>query len=62
MYVYNVEYIGEHFTMSTSVEIPEADTDAAIQCASDLLQSYYGWDVETVATISMSAEWVGEVS
>ena len=39
--MYNVEYIGEYFTMSTTVMIAEEDSDAAIDAADKLLHYQY---------------------
>ena len=60
-YMYNVEYIGEYFTMSTTVMIAEEDSDAAIDAADKLLHYQYSWTVKPFATVQVSAEMVCEV-
>jgi hypothetical protein len=54
----NVVYIGEYFSLITTVSIDESedlrkegedDSDLAIRMASDWLKQFYGWDVEEAA-------------
>jgi len=52
-----VLYVGEHFTLMTSVVIMESlrlegesDDELAVRLASKGLQGYYGWNVQEMAT------------
>lgn len=60
----NVVFIGEYFSLITTVSIDEAeelreegedDSGLAIRMASDWLKQFYGWDVhEAALTIGVS--------
>jgi len=60
----NVVFIGEYFSLITTVSLDEAeelreesedDSDLAIRMASDWLKQFYGWDVrEAALTIGVS--------
>ncbi len=60
----NVVFIGEYFSLITTVALDEAeelrqededDSDLAIRMASDWLKQFYGWDVQEAAlTIGVS--------
>lgn len=52
----NVMFIGDYFTMITTVSMPEnlryedeEDEDFAVRLASTFLEEYYGWDVSSVS-------------
>ncbi len=63
---YTVTFVGDFFTMTTSVELdpeepdiagksPDELLDVATELASRWLNFHYGWDVKSVATIEVEA-------
>lgn len=56
-YCYNVEWIGDHFTASTTVLVPVGESDAAIGAARQQMMELYGWDMESAASIEEKAEF-----
>ena len=53
---YKVDFIGDYFTMSIFVEAD--DDDVAVELASSLMKSQYGWDVPAVSTVDILVEAV----
>lgn len=55
----NVKFVGDYFSLTTTVEVSETtDTpkEDAIGVAARLLESFYGWDVESAANVDVTVE------
>jgi hypothetical protein len=46
---YNVQFVGDYFTMDVSVDDAETDEDKVISLASEIIKYYYGFDVSKVS-------------
>lgn len=52
----NVMFIGDYFTLITTVSMPEelrgdaeSDEDFAVRLATTFMKDYYGWDMDAVS-------------
>lgn len=56
-YDYVVTFVGSWFTLtSTVITISEDDPDLAIKGATELLHDMYGWDMDAVSDVAITAE------
>lgn len=46
---YNVQFIGDYFSMNVFVQGVEGDEETAMALASNIIKEHYGWDVEAVS-------------
>ena len=52
---YNVQFVGDYFSMNVVVAGVEGDEEVAIDLANNIMKSHYGWDVLAVSTIDVEA-------
>ena len=53
---YKVTFVGDYFTTTLIIQGVVKDEDEAIDLACNILKDQYGWDMQAVSTIDISAE------
>lgn len=53
---YNVKFVGDYFTMTVAIQGVEGDEELALDLASNLIKSYYGWDVLKASTVDIEVD------